>query len=178
MSNLVLVTGGSRSGKSAYALKRALALPVPRAFVATCPVLDDEMRERVRRHQLERQNLKFETLEEPVNLVGAIKRAAACKVILIDCLTLWVNNLLYAEEQAGRALEEDDLAIRCQNVIKACRRNPGTVLLVTNEVGMGIIPDNPLARRFRDLAGLCNSTFAAAADEVWLCVSGILLKVK
>jgi len=178
MKGIHLITGGSRSGKSAYAQMLAEALPGPRAYVATCPVIDAETAERVKRHQEARGASAWETIEEPVDLAGAIGRAAAYRVILIDCLTLWINNLLYEAEQRGEILTEEATAIRCHAVIAACQAFPGTVIFVTNEVGMGIVPENEVARRFRDCAGRCNQLIAAAATEVTLVVSGILLRLK
>jgi adenosylcobinamide kinase/adenosylcobinamide-phosphate guanylyltransferase len=178
MTGIHLVTGGSRSGKSAYAQKLAEALPGPRAYVATCPVIDAETAERVKRHREARGAALWETIEEPVDLAGAIGRAAAYRVLLIDCLTLWINNLLYEAERRGEAFTEEATAVRCRELIAACRAFPGTVILVTNELGMGIVPASEATRRFRDCAGRCNQLIAAAAAEVTLVVSGIPLRLK
>lgn len=173
MGRLVLVTGGSRSGKSGYAQHRAEETPGSRLFVATCPVMDAEMAQRVRRHREAREGKGWITLEEPVDLEGALDRAQDRQIVLVDCLTLWVNNLMYHAEQAHRDLDEPQMADRAAALAAVCKRHPGTVLLVTNEVGWGIIPENALARRFRDLAGRCNQVIASAADEVVLVVCGI-----
>ena len=178
MANIILITGGSRSGKSAYAQGLAEALPGPRAYVATCPVIDPEMERRVQKDREARSVSEWETIEEPVDLAGALSRAAACRVILVDCLTLWVNNLLYEAEGRGTVFTEEAAAARCREVIGACGEFPGTVIFVTNELGMGIIPDNEPARRFRDCAGRMNQLIAAAAGTVTLVVAGLPLLLK
>lgn len=189
MAEIVLVTGGSRSGKSRYAQELAEAVAGKRTFVATCPVVDEEMAERIRRHQRAR-GTGWITIEETVDLPGALRRAAGSGVVLVDCLTLWVNNLLYEEtlrsdREAGvegsagsSGLSEDEMEARSREVLRACADLPGTVIFVTNEVGMGIVPDNALSRRFRDLAGRCNQVIAGGADRVVLMVSGIAATIK
>jgi adenosylcobinamide kinase/adenosylcobinamide-phosphate guanylyltransferase len=178
MATIILITGGSRSGKSACAQRLAEALPGPRTYVATCPVIDPEMEMRVKKHREARSASDWETIEEPVDLAGALSRAAACRVILVDCLTLWVNNLLYEAEGRGEVFTEEAAAARCREVIDACGAFPGTVIFVTNELGMGIIPDNEPARRFHDCAGRMNQLIAAAADTVTLVVAGLPLLLK
>lgn len=178
MNKIHLITGGSRSGKSAYAQRLAEALPGPRAYLATCPVIDAETAKRVKLHREARSASAWETIEEPVDPAGAIGRAAAYRVLLVDCLTLWVNNLLYEAELQGALFKEEEAAVRCRELIAACRAFPGTVILVTNELGMGIVPENEVTRRFRDCAGRCNQLIAAAAAEVTLVVSGIPLRLK
>ena len=178
MKEIHLITGGSRSGKSAYAQMLAEALPGPRAYVATCPVIDAETAERVKRHQEARGASAWETIEEPVDLAGAIGRAAAYRVILIDCLTLWINNLMYEAEQNGRLMGEAEIAEASQQLLNVSLKADKTVVLVTNEVGSGIVPENPMARRFRDLAGRCNQVMASRADGVVLVVCGIPMWVK
>lgn len=178
MSRLVLTTGGCRSGKSAHAQTLAETLPGPRAYLATCPVIDDEMRRRVDAHRRDREGRGWTTVEESLDLAGAIRRAEGHPVILVDCLTLWLNNLAYEAELAGISLTEDAVAARAAEVAHAARQHGGTVVFVTNEVGMGIVPDNRSARHFRDLAGRVNQTLAAACDEVVLLVSGIPISIK
>jgi adenosylcobinamide kinase/adenosylcobinamide-phosphate guanylyltransferase len=178
MAEIILITGGSRSGKSAYAQGLAEAIPGPRAYVATCPVIDPEMAIRVQKHREARSASDWETIEEPVDLAGALSRTTAYRVILVDCLTLWVNNLLYEAERRGEIFTEEATAVCCREVIEACGAFPGTVLFVTNELGMGIIPDNETSRRFRDCAGRCNQVMAEAAGTVTLVVSGIPLQLK
>ena len=178
MGKIVLVTGGNRSGKSAYAQNLAEGLPGPRTYVATCPVIDAEMAQRVQKHKEARRHAEWETIEETVDLAGVIRRAGAFRVLLVDCLTLWANNLLYEAERLGRAFTEEDMAERCRELIGACGAFPGMVIFVTNEVGMGIIPQNETARRFGDLAGRMNQIIGAAAGTVTFLVSGLPLTLK
>lgn len=177
MAKIYLVTGGCRSGKSDYSLELAGSLPGTRAFVATCPVLDDEMRARVERHRLARQGKGWATIEESLDLAGAIKNAA-CDLLLVDCLTLWVNNLMYRAQQNNAKIEEDDIAKLTDEVLSACRGKNGHVIFVTNEVGMGIVPADAATRLYRDLVGRCNRTIAAVADSVTLVTCGIPQKIK
>jgi adenosylcobinamide kinase / adenosylcobinamide-phosphate guanylyltransferase len=178
MGEMILITGGSRSGKSGYAQKLAEAIPGPRAYIATCPVIDPETAARVAKHRESRRVSDWETIEETVDLADTIRRSAAYRVLLVDCLTLWVNNLLYEAEKRGEVFTEDATAARCREVIDACGTFPGTVVLVTNELGMGIVPDKETVRRFRDCAGRCNQIIAEAAATVMLVVSGIPLQLK
>jgi len=178
MAKIILITGGSRSGKTAFAQKAAEALPGPRAYVATCPVIDPETEERVRKHLEARRGKGWESIEETVDLAGVIRRAGAYRVLLVDCLTLWANNLLYEAERRGERFTEEAAADRCRELIDACGAFPGTVIFVTNELGMGIVPDNETARRFRDVAGRCNQEIAAASETVTLVVSGVPLELK
>jgi len=178
MGRCILVTGGSRSGKSIVAQRLAQSLAGPRAFVATCPAIDDEMRERIRKHQQARRRSDWLTVEEPLDLAAAIERASDHPVVLVDCLTLWVNNLMHEAGLRGREVSESQIARHCKEAIGACRRHSGTIIFVTNEVGMGIVPEDKLTRRFRDLAGRANQTIAAACDEVILAVCGQALTIK
>ena len=170
---MVLVTGGCRSGKSAYAQRLAESLPSPRLFVATCPVTDEEMRLRIEMHQQSRLGRGWETVEEQVELITVFRRYGEYEVVLVDCLTLWVNNLMYYAEQAGRPIRERDTAETCRELLAAARQRRGTVIFVTNEVGLGVVPDNAMARRYRDLVGRVNQTIAAEADTVTLLTCGI-----
>ncbi len=178
MAEITLVTGGSRSGKSGYAQKRAEALQGPRAYLATCPILDEEMAERCRKHQAARSAADWETIEEETDIAGVLRNDRRHAVILVDCLTLWVNNQMYRAEQEGKLLTEDDIASECRRLLDACQVHAGQIIFVTNEVGMGIVPDNPAGRRFRDLAGRCNQMVATGADNVIFMVSGISWPVK
>jgi adenosylcobinamide kinase/adenosylcobinamide-phosphate guanylyltransferase len=178
MAEIILITGGSRSGKSAFAQKRAEQLPGPRAYVATCPVIDTEMEERIRKHREARRGRGWATIEEAVDLAGVIRRADGYRLLLVDCLTLWINNLLYEAERRGERFTEEAAADCCRELIAAAAAFPGTVIFVTNELGMGIIPENETARRFRDLSGRCNQEIAGAARTVTLVVSGIPLELK
>lgn len=167
---LVLVGGGSRSGKSTYALNLARALPGPHAFVATAQAYDDEMRSRVARHQAERAG-EFATYEEPFHLARTITSLeAAYPVIIVDCLTLWLTNLLLQEKES--------MPQRIGAFLASVTTSPSTVIAVTNEVGCGIVPQNALAREFRDLQGRLNQDAAQAAREVYWMVFGCPMRVK
>jgi adenosylcobinamide kinase / adenosylcobinamide-phosphate guanylyltransferase len=178
MARIILITGGCRSGKSAHAQNLAESLPGPRAYVATCPVLDAEMAARVRRHREARAAANWETIEEPVDLAGVIRRADGRRLLLIDCLTLWANNLLYAAGRREEPFGEEVMTGHCWALLAACDAFPGTVIFVTNELGMGIVPENETARQFRDIAGRMNQLIAAAAERVTLVVAGLPLQLK
>lgn len=178
MGRIVLVTGGCRSGKSDYALRLALGLPGPRVFVATCPVTDDEMRRRIEIHRQARQAQAWITVEEQIDLAGVLARHAQCGVLLVDCITLWINNLLYAGQQAGRPTSEADVGPLCAAMLDSAASCRGTVVLVTNEVGLGIVPADGPTRLYRDLVGRANQTIAARADAVTLVCCGIPLHLK
>jgi adenosylcobinamide kinase/adenosylcobinamide-phosphate guanylyltransferase len=171
---LILVTGGSRSGKSGYALERAGRCEEPRLFIATAQAFDDEMTRRIEAHKKARP-AGWELAEEPFEvtrtLTAELKR---CRTVVVDCVTLWMSNLLLRDERFGEAD-----AARCAAELAAAARGPGsTVIVVTNEVGSGVVPDNELARRFRDCAGRANQVIARAADEVLFLVSGIAMRIK
>jgi adenosylcobinamide kinase/adenosylcobinamide-phosphate guanylyltransferase len=178
MAKCILVIGGSRSGKSRFAQQLAVKCSASRAFIATCPVLDEEMEERVRKHRSERSTEGWRTIEEPVDLRGAIGQAREQEVVLVDCLTLWVSNLMFEAEERAAQVREETVARFCEEVLDACRHHPGTIVFVTNETGMGIVPENALSRRFRDLSGRANQTIAAGCEEVFLVVCGQPLRIK
>ncbi|MBP5163636.1 MAG: bifunctional adenosylcobinamide kinase/adenosylcobinamide-phosphate guanylyltransferase [Spirochaetales bacterium] len=169
---IYLITGGARSGKSTYAENLALRLckdSSRRCYIATAEAFDDEMRSRIRAHQ-DRRAGKFFTVEAPVELGKAIEEVCKEKradVILVDCLTVWTSNLLYYER-----LEEKE------SLLSALKKAACDVILVTNETGMGIVPDNALSRRFRDEAGFVNQAVASVAQNVVLMVCGLPLSVK
>lgn len=167
--NHLLVLGGARSGKSRYAQARAESLPGSLLFVATAQAWDDEMEDRIARHQADRDG-RWSTLEVPLDLPAAIAaNAAPGRVLLVDCLTLWTSNLLFAER---------DLDAETEALSGALAQASGPVILVANEVGLGIVPDNALARRFRDVAGRLNQAVAAAAQEVQFLAAGLPLRLK
>ncbi|WP_084582659.1 bifunctional adenosylcobinamide kinase/adenosylcobinamide-phosphate guanylyltransferase [Sphingomonas azotifigens] len=165
----LLVLGGARSGKSRYAQARAESMPGDLIFVATAQALDDEMEDRIARHRADR-GPRWSTLDVPLDLPAAIDaEAAPDRVLLIDCLTLWTSNLLFAD----RDLDTETAALA--DAVAAAK---GPVILVANEVGLGIVPDNALARRFRDAAGRLNQAIAAVADEVQFVAAGLPLRLK
>lgn len=163
----VLITGGVRSGKTRYALSRAEAAGPERTYLATAQALDEEMADRIRRHQAER-GPGWITVEEPLD----ITRHLGGRPVLVDCLTLWLTNLMLSRED-GAPLEAE-----FARLAEAVRAADAPVFLVTNEVGLGIVPENALARRFRDEAGRLAQGLAAVCDEVVLCVAGLPLHVK
>lgn len=168
MGKTILITGGARSGKSDIAETMALSLAGRAVYIATAEARDAEMAARIAAHQA-RRGAAWRTLAEPLDLAGALSRSDGEGPRLVDCLTLWLSNLMLA----GR-----DWEAAAGDLCTEIGRQASPVLLVTNEVGGGIVPDNPLARSFRDAAGLLNQRIAAAADEVWLAVCGLPLKVK
>lgn len=177
MAHLHLVTGGSRSGKSAFALAQAQSMPGPRAYVATCPIIDGELEDRIRRHRAERDPERWQaTIEEERFLASAIAGAHDYPVLLVDCLTLWINNLMY--HAGDNPPDEDDILAETLRVLEAAATHPGHILFVTNEVGSGIIPETPGVRRYRDLVGRVNQTVAAMADRVTLVACGLPLTLK
>jgi len=176
VAKIILITGGARSGKSSYAQKLAEERKAKRLFVATCPLTDAEMVQRIERHRDDRQDRGWETIEETVDLESVLNGNQEYNVVLIDCLTLWINNLLFAD--AGNSLDEEDVAARARRVLEECAVRNGVVIMVTNEVGLGIVPENILARRYRDLVGRCNQEIGALADKVILVTCGIPITVK
>ena len=178
MGKLLFITGGARSGKSDYALVRAQDLSGTHIFLATCPVIDQEMEERISRHKEERKGLNWRTIEEEIDLSGTICSLPPDIVCLIDCLTLWVNNLMYNAEQKNVPFTEDDISKIVVEFIESVKKVQGTVICVSNEVGLGVVPDNPTARKYRDVVGRCNRLVAAAADEVVLVSCGLPLFLK
>ncbi|AJA11530.1 cobalbumin biosynthesis enzyme [Sphingopyxis fribergensis] len=165
----LFVLGGARSGKSRYAQARAEVAGDNPVFVATAEAFDDEMRDRIARHRADR-DARWTTVEAPRALPAAIDALnAKDAVVLVDCLTLWVSNLLLAEA---------DIALAGRQLCDAIARFEGSLILVANEVGLGIVPDNALARAFRDAAGQLNQSVAATAREVVLLTVGLPLTLK
>ncbi len=178
MTTLTLVTGGSRSGKSAFAQQLAESIDAPRLFLATCPNFDAEMDDRVRRHRHDREGRNWQTIEEALQLTELLASRPAGETVLVDCLTLWISNLMYSAEQNHSEITEENMIFLAHQLGAAARHHQGQVIMVANEVGLGIVPDNPTTRRFRDLAGRCNQTIAALADKVFLVCCGIPLQIK
>ena len=164
-----LVIGGARSGKTAFALERAESSGLAPVMVATAEAHDDEMRARIAAHRAERDG-RWTTVEETCDLVGVLARdAAAGRILVVDCLTLWLSNLMFAER---------DVEAEIERLAEALGALAGPVVLVTNEVGLGIVPDNGLARRFRDLQGRLNRRVAAVAGRVTFVAAGLPLVLK
>jgi adenosylcobinamide kinase/adenosylcobinamide-phosphate guanylyltransferase len=176
--HIIYISGGCRSGKSAYAQKLAEASSRQKVYLATCPSIDAEMDQRIAIHQKDRAGQGWQTIEEPIDLAAALSRTDPASVVLIDCLTLWVNNLLFQAEQNEKSLTEEALMELSRKVLAACRVDDRLIVVVSNEVGMGLVPGDTLSRRYRDLIGRCNQCFAKAADEAIFMVSGLPLTLK
>lgn len=165
-----LILGGARSGKSAFAQRRATASGLEVVYLATAQAGDAEMVERIAHHRAARPS-DWGLVEEPVMLAAALRaHAAPHRCLLVDCLTLWLSNLL--------AASDDALAAETDALLTALPTLPGHVLLVSNEVGQGIVPANPLARRFRDEAGCLHQTVADCCDRVSFIIAGLPLTLK
>lgn len=173
MAQVTFIIGGCRSGKSGLALAKANAAAAgERIFIATAVAFDAEMQERVRRHQAER-GPGWTTFEVPLALPEALaEHGRPDRIVLVDCLTLWVSNLLLELEDPAAVEGRVAALVRA---IEACR---GPVILVSNEVGLGVVPESRLGRQFRDLAGVANQSVAACAQEVILTVAGIPVVIK
>jgi adenosylcobinamide kinase/adenosylcobinamide-phosphate guanylyltransferase len=171
MNRTVLITGGSRSGKSRHALE--LAAPyADKAFIGTAEIVDEEMRARIERHRRER-GPDFHTVEEPLDLSAALRTLPQItEVTVIDCLTVWLGNLYH------RGRINNGTSPEIQAFLLSLEAPPCHLIIVTNELGMGIVPGDPGTRRFRDLAGSINQEIAHRAQEVILTVCGIPLRVK
>ena len=166
---VTLVLGGARSGKSTYAEQLAESRPGPCVYLATATAGDAEMAARIAEHQ-RRRGARWRTEEAPLDLAGALRVAALSdRVVLVDCLTLWLSNVLFADL---------DVENECGKLLAALPELAGPVIFVSNEVGLGIVPDNALARRFRDDAGRLNQAVAAAAQSVVFMAAGLPLRMK
>jgi adenosylcobinamide kinase / adenosylcobinamide-phosphate guanylyltransferase len=167
---LTFVTGGARSGKSGYALRLAGASGAPVALLATAEARDDEMRARIEAHRRERP-AGWRTVEEPLDLAGALRGLAREEFAIVDCLSLWISNLLEAPLD-GPAIEQ-----RALESAALAAGHPGGCVAVSNEVGMGIVPVNALARSYRDILGRVNAIWGDAADDAFLAVAGRMLRL-
>lgn len=167
--SLTFILGGARSGKTSHALARARELSQgPLIMIATAQALDAEMAQRIARHQAERDEA-WTTIEAPLDLAEVVRGLAADDVAVIDCLTLWLTNHMLAEAQIAPAVAD---------LVDALAQSPATLIVISNEVGQGIVPDNALARRFRDEAGWMHQKVAAAADRVEAVMAGLPLPLK
>lgn len=181
----VLVTGGARSGKSTFAERFVMKQAGSATYIATAQAFDEEMRERIALHrqQREQQEYGWTTLEEPCKLPGLLMELGADRsrgnspVVMVDCLTLWLSNILLdAGDEPNRATQI--VMGQIEELAAAVAEFPGTLVMVTNEVGHGIVPEYPLGRQYRDLAGTLNRTIAALADQVFLVTAGIPIELK
>ena len=166
--SLTFLLGGARSGKSRHAEKLATALPAPWTYIATAQAHDDEMAERIALHRARREE-GWSTLDAPLDLAQALRAVPDGQPVLVDCLTLWLSNHMLAEHDV------DALSCELAEMLAAPR---GPWFVVSNEVGLGIVPDNVLGRRFRDAQGRLNQRVAAAADQVLFMVAGLPMQVK
>ncbi|MBU2541164.1 MAG: bifunctional adenosylcobinamide kinase/adenosylcobinamide-phosphate guanylyltransferase [Candidatus Omnitrophica bacterium] len=172
MGKIIFILGGARSGKSAYAVKLAKGLDKKVAFLATCLPLDKEMKERISLHKKKRP-AHWQTFEQPKDLTPTLRKICPkFNVIIIDCLTILISNLL------GQGLKCAAVENRIAKMLKILKQSKPTSIIVSNEVGLGIVPENALGRRFRDLAGRVNQNVAARANDVFFMVSGLPLKVR
>lgn len=170
-STLIFVTGGARSGKSRFAEQRAQQLGGDAVtYLATAQPFDTEMEERIGRHRSDRP-AAWRTVEEPLDVAGALL-GVQTSVVLLDCLSLWVSNAMLRGDSEAEILHATSALLATQ------RQRGGTLIAVTNEVGLGIVPDNALARRYRDALGRVNQAAAAASDEAYLLVSGLEVRLK
>lgn len=168
----ILVLGGARSGKSDFAQKMAesfIGKEQKGIYLATAVATDDEMKERIERHRAKRDE-KWITLEEPVEIGRILKENDAFPVILIDCLTLWLNNLFF--------YKPDEIDLKIEEFKEALNKSSSNVIMVSNELGMGIVPENRISREFRDRAGLLNIDIAKLSDSVYFIVAGLSLRLK
>lgn len=166
---IVFITGGARSGKSSFAMAEASRINGKKAYIATAEALDEEMRQRIENHKRQRGN-DWVTYEEPLKIAEVIKEIEGkYSAILIDCLTLWLSNLFMNNKKIEREIE----SFCCSLSTVHC-----PLFIVSNEVGMGIVPDNELSRKFRDMAGLLNQKIASTSDEVYMVMAGIPAKIK
>jgi adenosylcobinamide kinase/adenosylcobinamide-phosphate guanylyltransferase len=173
MSSHTLILGGAKSGKSSLALELADRAGGRRVFIATAQAGDGEMQERIRRHQAER-GPEWSTVEEPIDLGAALQNAdASDAVLVVDCLTLWLSNLLTVAQ-----LPAEDIAAKGRELAALLPGLKGKVILVANEVGLGIVPDNALARLYRDLAGGLNQELAKVCGQVILVAAGLPVILK
>jgi adenosylcobinamide kinase/adenosylcobinamide-phosphate guanylyltransferase len=166
---VVLITGGARAGKSRFAERLMSARPAHHAVIATATAGDAEMAQRIAKHKAERDK-SWETIEQPISVRSAIRNAARPdRIVLVDCLTLWISNLMH---------EGRDIEIEIQGLVGTLHIAAGPVIIISNEVGLGIVPENALARAFRDNLGRANQVVAAAAEVVLFMAAGIPIVLK
>jgi len=168
-SKIIFIIGGARSGKSSFALKEASTIPGKKAYIATAEALDSEMKVRIERHKKDRGN-NWDTYEEPLKIAEIFREIKdKYNVIVIDCLTLWLSNLMHSNK---------DIKSEIESFCSSLSTVHCPLFTVSNEVGMGIVPDNEMAREFRDMTGVLNQKIAEMADEVYVVTAGIPVKIK
>ena len=175
---IILIIGGAKSGKTSLAMKMAKE-PVTKGnggtivYLATGEARDSEMKRRINIHKKSRPK-NWKTIEEPIDIISAVQKEVKKKqTIILDCITLWLNNII-----AKKNISEDTIIKKLKTFIKVCKEGNSTIIIVSNEVGLGIVPENKLARYFRDIAGNVNQIIAKYADNVYLTVAGIPIKLK
>lgn len=180
MGKIILVTGGARSGKSSFAEKYVQKHGKKTAYIATAQILDEEMKQRVLLHRKHRETADWHTLEAPFDAELAIDDCSAYDAVLFDCLTVYMSNLICMSQMEKKKAAQRQKMIfgAIEKLICAAKKHAGFIVFVTNEVGSGIVPENALARQYRDIAGFCNQYAAEKADEVYFVVSGIPVKIK
>lgn len=161
---LAVLLGGARSGKSTHAVELGRRHTGPVVFVATAPALDDDMRRRIEQHRRERPD--WPTIEEVHDLVPVVERAEPDSLVVVDCITLWVSNLMW------RGDTDEDVEKTAMQLAEAARRSPARVLAVSNEVGLGVHPETDLGRRYRDLLGRVNTTLVGASHRTLMMIAG------
>lgn len=181
-STITLVTGGARSGKSSYAVDVAKVFSGEVVFVATAEARDPEMSKRIDKHKVERP-AHWRTFEIPLHLAAGLSRALSARsLVVVDCVTLWVTNIMLSQGVALESINyekaEHDVEQEIETLFDLIKSNHCSALFITNEVGMGLVPETALGRQFRDIAGRANQIIARKADSVVLMVSGIILKIK
>jgi len=174
MAEITLVTGGCRSGKSQFALEYSEKLEGKHIFVATCPIYDKEMKDRIDEHKAKRDPFKWKTIEEQINIDKVLSEFNNGEVVVIDCLTHWLTNLVYKK----RNLHEYDIEKIMNKVLDVVEELNMNLIIVTNEVGMGLIPEDEEHRQFRDGLGKANQIIAGRAEHVYFVTCGIPLAIK
>jgi adenosylcobinamide kinase/adenosylcobinamide-phosphate guanylyltransferase len=171
MKKITFITGGARSGKSSFALKQASRIAGKKAYIATAEALDEEMRKRIEDHR-EQRGREWDTFEEPLMIAEVINKIGdRYDTLVLDCLTLWLSNIMHSN-----LIIEAEIERLISSLLS--NHTSTSIFIVSNEVGMGIVPENEMARKFRDMAGLLNQKVAGAADEVYIVIAGIPLRIK
>jgi adenosylcobinamide kinase / adenosylcobinamide-phosphate guanylyltransferase len=182
---IIFITGGARSGKSSFALAKALTVAGRKAYIATAEALDEEMAKRIEQHKKQRGK-EWDTIEEPLKIAEVMKKLSGnYSALVLDCMTLWLSNLFMNTQSKGLQTIESEI----QELLDTLRqlKSPAagdpdsgfcSLYIVSNEVGMGIVPENETARKFRDMAGILNQKIAEVSDEAYMMVAGIPMKMK